>query len=43
MIINKIIKGVTPAVNATAVEFDTYSEYMSYIVENNLVYENSKS
>lgn len=31
MIINKIIKGVTPAVNATAVEFDTYLESKAYV------------
>ena len=30
---------VFPAVNATAVEFDTYSEAKAYVDEHNLVYE----
>ena len=30
---------IFPAVNATAVEFDTYSEVKAYIDEHNLVYE----
>ena len=30
---------VFPAVNATAVEFDTYSEAKVYVDEHNLVYE----
>ena len=30
---------IFPAVNATAVEFDTYSEAKAYIDEHNLVYE----
>ena len=33
---------VFPAVNATAVEFDTYSEAKAYVDEHNLVYEESK-
>ena len=33
---------VFPAVTATAVEFDTYSEAKAYIDEHNLVYEESK-
>lgn len=33
---------VFPAVNATAVEFDTYSEAKAYVDEHNLVYEKSK-
>ena len=33
---------VFPAVNATAVEFDTYSEAKSYVDEHNLVYEEPK-
>lgn len=31
-----------PAVNATAVEFDTYSEAKDYVDEHNLVYEEPK-
>lgn len=30
---------VYPSVNATAVEFDTYSEAKAYVDEHNLVYE----
>lgn len=30
---------VFPAVNATAVEYDTYSEAKAYVDEHNLVYE----
>ena len=30
---------IFPAVNATAVEFDTYSEAKAYVYEHNLVYE----
>lgn len=30
---------VFPSVNATAVEFDTYSEAKAYVDEHNLVYE----
>ena len=30
---------VFPAVNATAIEFDTYSEAKAYVYEHNLVYE----
>lgn len=33
---------VFPAVNATAVEFDTYSEAKAYVAEHDLVYEESK-
>ena len=33
---------VYPSVNATAVEFDTYSEAKAYVDEHNLVYEESK-
>ena len=33
---------VFPAVNATAVEFDTYSEAKAYVDEHNLVYEKPK-
>ena len=33
---------VFPAVNATAVEFDTYSEAKAYVDEHNLVYEEHK-
>ena len=33
---------VYPAVNATAVEFDTYSEAKAYVDEHNLVYKESK-
>ena len=33
---------VFPAVNATAVEFDTYQEAKSYVDEHNLVYEKPK-
>lgn len=33
---------VFPAVNATAVEFDTYPEAKAYVDEHNLVYEESK-
>ena len=33
---------VYPAVNATAVEFDTYSEAKAYVDEHNLVYEDPK-
>ena len=33
---------VFPAVNATAVEFDTYSEAKAYVDEHNLVYEEPK-
>ncbi len=33
---------VFPAVNATAVEFDTYSEAKAYVAEHNLVYEEPK-
>ena len=33
---------VFPAVNATAVEFDTYSEAKDYVDEHNLVYEEPK-
>ena len=33
---------VFPAVNTTAVEFDTYSEAKAYIDEHNLVYEEPK-
>lgn len=31
-----------PSVNATAVEFDTYSEAKAYVDEHNLVYEEPK-
>ena len=33
---------VFPAVNATAVEFDTYSEAKAYVDEHNLVYDEPK-
>lgn len=33
---------VFPAVNATAVEFDTYTEAKDYVDEHNLVYEEPK-
>lgn len=33
---------VFPAVNATAVEFDTYQEAKAYVDEHNLVYEEPK-
>lgn len=33
---------VFPAVNATAVEFNTYSEAKAYVDENKLVYEEPK-
>lgn len=33
---------VYPSVNATAVEFDTYSEAKAYVDEHNLVYEEPK-
>lgn len=33
---------VFPSVNATAVEFDTYSEAKAYVDEHNLVYEEPK-
>lgn len=33
---------VFPAVNTTAVEFDTYSEAKAYVDEHNLVYEEPK-
>lgn len=33
---------VFPAVNVTAVEFDTYSEAKAYVDEHNLVYEEPK-
>lgn len=33
---------VYPSVNATAVEFDTYTEAKAYVDEHNLVYEGSK-
>lgn len=33
---------VFPSVNATAVEFDTYSEAKAYVDENGLVYEKQK-
>lgn len=33
---------VFPAVNATAAEFDTYSEAKAYVDEHNLVYEEPK-
>lgn len=33
---------VFPSVNATAVEFDTYSEAKAYVDEHNLVYEETK-
>lgn len=33
---------IFPAVNATAVEFDTYSEAKDYVDEHNLVYEEPK-
>lgn len=33
---------VFPAVNATAVEFDTYSEAKAYVDEHGLVYEEQK-
>lgn len=33
---------VFPSVDATAVEFDTYSEAKAYVDEHNLVYEESK-
>ena len=33
---------IFPAVNATAVEFDTYSEAKAYVDEHNLVYEEPK-
>ena len=33
---------VFPAVDATAVEFDTYSEAKAYVDEHNLVYEEPK-
>ena len=33
---------VFPAVNATAVEFDTYDEAKAYVDEHNLVYEEPK-
>ena len=33
---------VFPAVNATAVEFDTYLEAKAYVDEHNLVYEEPK-
>lgn len=33
---------VFPAVNATAVEFDTYSEAKAYVDEHNLVYKEPK-
>lgn len=33
---------VFPAVNATAIEFDTYSEAKAYVDEHNLVYEEPK-
>ena len=33
---------VFPAINATAVEFDTYSEAKAYVDEHNLVYEEPK-
>lgn len=33
---------VYPAVNATAIEFDTYSEAKAYVDEYNLVYEDTK-
>ena len=42
----KIIDGnnaeIFPAVNATAVEFDTYSEAKAYVDEHKLVYEEPK-
>lgn len=34
---------VFPSVNATAAEFDTYSEAKAYVDEHGLVYEESKS
>lgn len=33
---------VFPSVNATAVEFDTYSEAKAYVDEHNLVYDEPK-
>lgn len=33
---------VFPSVNATAVEFDTYSEAKAYVDEHNLLYEEPK-
>lgn len=33
---------VYPSVNATAVEFDTYSEAKAYVDEHNLLYEDPK-
>lgn len=33
---------VFPSVNATAVEFDTYSKAKAYVDEHNLVYEEPK-
>ena len=33
---------VFPSLNATAVEFDTYSEAMDYVDEHNLMYEKPK-
>ena len=33
---------VFPSVNATAVEFDTYSEAKAYVDEHDLVYEDPK-
>ena len=33
---------IFPAVNATAVEFDTYLEAKAYVDEHNLVYEEPK-
>ena len=33
---------VYPSVNATAVEFDTYSEAKAYVDDHNLVYEEPK-
>ena len=33
---------VFPSVNATAVEFDTYSEAKDYVDEHNFLYEESK-
>ena len=34
--------GIFQVVNATAVEFDTYSEAKAYVYEHNLVYEEPK-
>ena len=46
MVFNITEKGdnaeVFPAVDATAVEFDTYSEAQAYVDEHNLVYEEPK-